>query len=76
MALRFELLRTLAPGFATFRFVTCLAGQVSCQVLTHSRNVANPWSLSAMLKIILRNCILYILIKVSKLVDSEKNGNF
>ncbi|PJZ47524.1 hypothetical protein CH362_18675 [Leptospira saintgironsiae] len=40
---------TLAPGSATFRFVTRLAGQVSRQVLTDSRNVANPWSLYARL---------------------------
>ncbi|TGM13538.1 hypothetical protein EHQ81_11950 [Leptospira selangorensis] len=38
----------LAPGFATFRFVTHLAWQASCQVLADSRNVANPWSLGEM----------------------------
>ncbi|TGM16894.1 hypothetical protein EHQ82_16860 [Leptospira selangorensis] len=44
--MRFEIAyATLAPGYATFRFVTRLAKQASRQVLAHSRNVAKPWSL-------------------------------
>ncbi|EMK02345.1 hypothetical protein LEP1GSC192_0451 [Leptospira sp. B5-022] len=34
-------------AYGTFRFVTRLAEQVSCQVLTDSRNVGTPWSLGA-----------------------------
>ncbi|PJZ64098.1 hypothetical protein CH371_19965 [Leptospira wolffii] len=52
-------------AFGTFRFVTRLAGQVSRQVLTDSRNVVKPWSLSK-----IPPEFVFIFLEARKCVDS------
>ncbi|WP_167882670.1 hypothetical protein [Leptospira licerasiae] len=64
------MLRNLRLASGTFRFVTRFAEQNSRQVLTHSRNVAKPWSLDAIAQKLIVGLVL-----VAKLQNIIKKIN-